>query len=308
MKKITLTIGIPAYNEEKNIEVFLRSLFKQKLKNIALLEILVYSDASSDKTNSIVEELAKTFSQIKLIRGTSRKGKYFRVNELFKKSTTDVLVILDADIALVGDNFLEKLVTALISDKKAAMMSAHVTLIRPKGFLAKIIHTTFVLGDFMRLSVPGYDVAANFHGAATAYKKSFIQNVTIPSNLRDPHFYIYLAAKKINGFRYCPDAEILQVPPTTIKDVKQVMQRSIGKEDPELEKIFGKVMIQEVTFIPTRAKLIGVLKCFLWQPFYTPFAILASFYLGRMARPEKIDNSPVWEINTSTKEPIVYAK
>jgi glycosyltransferase involved in cell wall biosynthesis len=217
MKKTTLTIGIPAFNEELNIETFLRSLFDQTLKNIDLKEVLVYSDASSDKTDTIIQKLSKTFPLITLIQGKSRKGKYFRVNELFKKNTSDVLIILDADIALARKDFLEIMITTLVADKKAVMLAGHVELIRPSGFVPKIIHTSFVLGDFMRLSVPGYDIAENFHGAATAYKKDFLKNITIPTNLSDPHLYIYLSAKKINGFRYSTDAIILQNPPTTIK-------------------------------------------------------------------------------------------
>jgi glycosyltransferase involved in cell wall biosynthesis len=306
MKKTTLTIGVPAFNEELNIETFLRSLFDQTLENIDLKEVLVYSDASSDKTDTIIQKLSKTFPMIRLIRGKSRKGKYFRVNELFKINTSDVLIILDADIALARKNFFETMVTTLISDKKAVMLAGHVELIRPSGFVAKIIHTSFVLGDFMRLSVPGYDIAENFHGAATAYKKDFLKNIHIPTNLSDPHLYIYLSAKKINGFRYSEEAIILQNPPTTMKDVNQLMQRSIGKKDSELEKIFGKEMIEQVHIIPRSAKIKGVFKCFLWQPFYTPLALFIAFYLGRIARPEKVDASPIWEINTSTKKQITY--
>src|SRR5882757_1314182 len=102
MKKITLTIGIPAFNEEKNIENFLLSLFKQKLQKVKLDKILVYSDCSSDKTNEIVKKLSKKYPIIMLIEGKSRKGKYFRVNQMFALNKSDVLILLDADIALVG--------------------------------------------------------------------------------------------------------------------------------------------------------------------------------------------------------------
>lgn len=308
MKKTTLTIGVPAYNEELNIEEFLVSLLDQKLKKTILKEILVYSDASSDNTNKIVAKLAKKYPVIKLIKGTSRKGKYFRVNELFTRSKTDVLVILDADIAMEGNHFLEKLVTALIADKKALMVAAHVDLVRPKGFIAKVLYTTFVIGDYMRFSVPGYDIAPNFHGAATAYRNTFIKTLSIPTNTTDPHLYIYLAAKKRNGFRYCRNAVILQNAPITVHDVKQLMHRSIGKEDAVLEKMFGHEMIKEVHRIPRRAKVQGVLTSFLQEPFFTPLALLVSFYLGRMVHIKNIDKSPIWEINKSTKKPIHYVK
>ena len=308
MKKTTVTIGIPTYNEEQNIENILRSLMQQQTDTVSLQEIIVNSDASSDKTNAIVKRLNKKYRIITLIENKERKGKYFRVNQLFHKTKSDVLVILDADIALKGDKFLETLVTSLMADKKAVMTAAHVELIRPDGFFAKVMDTTFVFGDFMRLSVPGYDIAANFHGAATAYKKSFIQKVNIPTNLSDPHVYIYYMARKVKGFRYCMDAVILQNPAVTMKDIRQLMQRSIGKEDKELKKIFGKKMIHDANIIPKKAKIKGLIKCFLWQPFYTPLAVVMNYYFAKFARPEKVDKSPIWEINSSTKKPIIYAK
>ncbi len=306
--KITITVGIPAYNEEQNIEGFLQSLFAQKLHTVVLKEVLVYSDASVDKTNEIVLKLAKIYPKIKLIQGKSNKGKYRRVNELFHRNKSDAIVILDADIALEKNDFLETLVHIFAVDKKALMVSANVKLVQPEGFIAKIIHASFTFGDLIRLSVPGYDVALNFHGAATAYRNSFAKTIHIPEAATDPHLYIYLCAKKDHGFRYCMQANILQYAPSTIADVKQLMQRSIGKTDPVLESIFGKEIIQQVHFVPRKAKFIAIWKSFLLQPLYTPLALMLSFYLGRIAKPEKIDKSPVWKINKSTKKPLAYAK
>lgn len=309
MKKTTLTIAIPAFNEEQNIESFLRSVLAQKLYKVRLEQILIYSDCSDDQTNSIVKKLAKEFSQIKLIEGTSRKGKYFRVNQLFHLNKSDVEIMLDADIALVGNNFLEKLTTELVADPKALMMAAHVDLVRPNKFSAKVLHTGFILGDFMRLNIRNYDSAANFHGAATAYKLAFTKTITIPQGLSDPHLYIYLVAKKKEGFRYCRDAAILQWPPSTIADVKKVMRRSIGKRDPKLAALFGEKMIHDVHVIPFGAKIRGVLKCLFHYPLYTPLGIGMIYYFGSYAKKiEKQKLSPIWDITKSTKKPISYAK
>lgn len=308
MKKPTVTIGIPAFNEEQNIESFLHSLLDQQIKKIKLEKILVYSDASSDKTDTIVRRLSKQYPVIKLVRGTSRKGKYFRVNELFHLNKSDVLIILDADVALVGNAVVEKLALALVFDKNATMVAGHVQLVRPRGFIAKIIHTNFVMFDFVRLSVPGYDVAANFHGVITAYRGSFIRKVNIPDGLSDPHTYIYYSAKEVKGFRYYVDAVVLQYAPSTFKDVRKLLERPIGKSDAKLEKIFGKKLIAESQYIPTKAKFIGLWKCFLWKPLYTPLAVLINYYFIWMLRSIKQNNSPIWDINQSTKRKMNYAK
>jgi glycosyltransferase involved in cell wall biosynthesis len=304
MKKITVTIGIPAYNEEQNIRHMLLAIFRQKRENFVLKTILVNSDASSDKTNEIVESLSEKHSEIKLLKNTSRKGKYFRVNELFEKNTSDVIIILDADIAFAVTDVLEKMIEVILLDKKAMMVAGHVEMIRPAGFVAKVLHTCFVLGDYMRLSVPGYDIAPNFHGAATAYRGSFAKSIAIPQNLTDPHLYIYLKAKEKVGFRYCIDAVIFQNSLTTVTDVKQLMRRSIGKKDIRLENMFGTKMIQDVHFIPKHAKIKGLVNCFIKYPFYTPLAIPMMYYFAKFAKVERVDGTPIWKINKSTKKAI----
>lgn len=308
MKKTTITIGIPAFNEEQNIEAILRSILAQKVNTVIIENIYVYSDASTDKTNEIVNKIRRKYSSITLIVGKTRKGKYFRVNELFKMNKSDILVIFDADIAIVGNKFIETITKALVSDEDALLVAAHNIFIYPTDFIARVLYAHFILWDYIQLSVPTGDIAPLYSGTATAYRKEFASSVIIPENVIDPHFYIYLAAKKRNGFRYCRDADILQYLPATIADMKKLMNRSIGKKDEALEKIFGEKLIQDSLVIPTRSKIIGILKCFLAYPLYTPFAILVSFYLGRISRPGKVDKTPIWEINQSTKKPIIYAK
>ena len=59
--KPTVTVAISAYNEEGNINYFLKSVIKQKIKNFTLKKILVISDGSTDKT---VMKMEPTFSSI----------------------------------------------------------------------------------------------------------------------------------------------------------------------------------------------------------------------------------------------------
>lgn len=308
MKKTSITIGIPAYNEEQNIQNLIESIFKQDLKNVSLERILVNSDASTDKTNKIVTNLAQKYREVQLLKNKNRKGKYFRVNELFQKNKSDIIIILDADIALVGDKLIENLTNALLADKKAVMMVAHNVLIRPQGFVAKVLHTHFMLWDFIRLNEKNLDTPDNFYGSATAYDGNFARSLHIPDNLLDPHFYIYLSARKIHGFRYNRKTEVLQYAPATINDLKKLLKRTIGKRDKKLEKIFGKEAVIKSHGPSTSAKFIGTLRCFLWQPFYTPLAVLLGIYIGKFMHCEETNKSPIWDINTSTKKAIPYAK
>jgi cellulose synthase/poly-beta-1,6-N-acetylglucosamine synthase-like glycosyltransferase len=300
LKTVTLSIAIPAYNEEVNIKNLLVSLMTQKCNKFVLKDIIIYLDASTDGTGEIVKSLKEKYPIIKLIKGTKRKGKYFRVNQAFRKCNSDILVVLDADIALVGNNFLEKLIEKLISDPKAQMVAGHQIMVRPDNFIGKIIHTSFVLWDFVRLSIPNYDGAMNFFGAATAYRKSFVNSIHIKSSLSDPHLFIYLKANAISGFRYCRKAEILCGSIATLGDLDIFLSRSIGKNDKQLRIMF-KVDLEKIYDIPLRYKFIGILKCFLWQPLYTPFALALDLFMASRANKIKVDKSPIWGETISTK-------
>tara|TARA_B110000014_G_C20098270_1_gene576016 strand:+ start:240 stop:1205 length:966 start_codon:yes stop_codon:yes gene_type:complete len=88
-KMMKITIGIPAYNEEKNIASIII-----KLKKITD-SIIVCDDGSTDLTNKIAEDLGAV-----VITHEKNKGYGAAINSIFKKSNeinTDVLITFDAD-------------------------------------------------------------------------------------------------------------------------------------------------------------------------------------------------------------------
>lgn len=303
MKKLTVTIGIPTLNEEKNIIHLLQQIEKQKKNNFTLDEIIVYSDGSTDKTNEKVTLFAKHNEKIKLIKGTTKKGKYARVNELFILSKSDSIIILDADIGLVGDDFLERLVEVMIIDSKALLVSSHQKQLRPNTFIGKIIYTHFLVWDYVRWSIPKYHSARNYYGSATAYRGTFARSINIPSSIKDPHLYIYLAADKHQGFRYCDNAIMVQWPIATIRDYNKFLRRSIGKKDEVLIKIFSQETIDNARFVAKKYKIRGVIRCFLHEPFFTPLSFILNFYM-KLAPLTHTDKTSSWDIVTSTKKEI----
>lgn len=299
-----LTIAIPAFNEEANIENIIKKLLLQKQKNYELKEIIIYSDASTDKTNEMVKTLSDKYPLVKLIIGKERKGKYFRINELFQINTSSIILIIDADVGIVGNNFIEELVNTLESGAGAQMVAAHNVLLPPKNFIGKIIYANFMIWEHIRLNLPNNDSALNFLGSATAYKKSFSKTVRIPDDLLDPHLFIYLKAKKIKGFRYCMDAIVLQRAISTLADLNKLLSRTIGKQDKYLENTFGRDF-KNAYRIPFQYKLIGFLKAFISQPLYTMLAVILNIYIIKIKPPQNINKTPVWDIVHSTKKPII---
>src|SRR3989344_306584 len=84
MNKKTVIVGIPAFNEEKNIGVLLESILLQKGNNFTIDKVIVVCDGSRDNTAEIVKLYSKKFNQISLKDDNKRKGKAARLNEFYK--------------------------------------------------------------------------------------------------------------------------------------------------------------------------------------------------------------------------------
>lgn len=66
--KIDVSIGIPAYNEERNIGRLLTAILNQKTQSVNISQIVVVSSGSTDKTDFIVESFSKEDDRVVLIK------------------------------------------------------------------------------------------------------------------------------------------------------------------------------------------------------------------------------------------------
>lgn len=302
-KKTTVTIAIPVYNEEKNIANILQSIFSQTHSSYILKEILIQSDASTDNTNKIIKNLQKKHSIITLNDHKQRRGKVYWTESSYRENTSDILVTLDADIGLVGKNFLDTLIKPLLLDSAAQLAVAHQIPLRPKNMIGKVIYSTFLLWDYIRLSVPDQQTVHNYYDAASAFRGSFAKTLHMPKDATDERLYVYLKAKEHNGFRYNKEAKIVYRAMTSLHEYIKLAERPFGTPQPVLNKLFGRDVSSEYT-IAKKYKMIGIIKSFLHHPVYTPLAIIFGYIFSKITAYKKIRTSIIWEIANSTKMPI----
>ncbi|MEA2020724.1 MAG: glycosyltransferase [Patescibacteria group bacterium] len=105
MKKLSLSIVIPAYNREGVVEEVIDSLFSQSLDK-ERYEIIVIDDASTDNTYKIFKELESKYP-IRLFRNNRNKGPAAARNFGVKQAQGSVILFLDVDIIAVP-KLLEK--------------------------------------------------------------------------------------------------------------------------------------------------------------------------------------------------------
>lgn len=116
IQKIKCSIGVFAYNEEKNIAKILDALLNQKCDLIEIEEIIVVSSASSDNTDAIVMDIQKNNSLIQLVQEKERNGKSSAINHFIKIAKSDILVIESADTIPEFDT-VEKLILPFNNSK-----------------------------------------------------------------------------------------------------------------------------------------------------------------------------------------------
>lgn len=97
--KYTVTILIPAYNEELVIENTIKSMISQNYPKDKL-EVIIINDSSSDNTQLICESYAHKYSFINVVNtppSTKRKGKSVALNYGLAQANGEIIIVYDAD-------------------------------------------------------------------------------------------------------------------------------------------------------------------------------------------------------------------
>jgi len=96
----TVSISVPAYNEERQIEELIKSLLALDYPRTRL-QILIVSDASEDRTDEIVRSYAD--EGVELLRLSERGGKNRAENAAAEHLTGQIVVNTDASIRIRPD-------------------------------------------------------------------------------------------------------------------------------------------------------------------------------------------------------------
>ena len=95
----SLSLVIPAYNEEARLRATLTRLLDYFAESVSLLEILVVSDGSTDATEAIVAEFTEIDSRIQLLNYGQNRGKGYAVRYGMIRAKGERILFMDADLA-----------------------------------------------------------------------------------------------------------------------------------------------------------------------------------------------------------------
>jgi len=209
-----VSVGIMAFNEEKNIGRLLEALLNQNLEETRIKEIIVVSDGSTDETDEIATRFMKKSKIIKLITRNKRKGKALAINSFIKTASSKILVLESAD-TLPEKNCIEKLCLPLFKKNVGICASHPIPINKKNSFMGFTINLLWSLHHRISLKSPKFGELIAFKNIVKA----------IPNTAVDEEYIAMLIQKKGLLAKYVLDAIVLNKGPTTIKDFLKQRRR-----------------------------------------------------------------------------------
>ena len=293
-KKTTISIGIPAYNEEKTIHKLLKALLAQSLSGFTLQEIIVFSDGSTDKTVKKAKSVSD--KKVRIIDQSAREGKSACMQKIINIFKGDILILIDADVTILDKHLLQKVIENA-NMKKTGLVTVTATPLNAASVFARgVIAGVDVVNEVSKYWNDGNNYLS-FRGCFMAMSREFAKNISIPASLVNNDAYVYFMAKK-RGYspRYLTNAEVYYYPPLDFVDHIKQSSRYQGSFN-ELEQYFGKKIKDEYQ-IPREILLLAMIKVFFKEPIAFIGYLLIRF-MSKIFRSKRLTST--WAIAHSTK-------
>ena len=297
-KKLTVSIGTTAYNEENNIKNMLESVIGQKENTIKIKEIIVVSDGSSDATVKIVKKIKD--KRIKIIDDKKRLGKPSRVAQLLKTFKGDAFVIIDSDMVMRDKNTLEKIVRPFIKNRAIGLVCGNVLPLPATSFLESAINNYRLIRESLEDEFEFGKTAYAAH-AFLAYSKKFARALPIPKNiLNEDAFSYFFATTRGYETQYVREAIGLYRSPQTVKDhINQATRHLIGGL--QLHDYFGRELVENGFRIPKAILIKIMLMQLIGNPLGYIFLKILNIYCFYQSRKKKGELDVKWDSVTTSK-------
>lgn len=303
MNKYTLTIGIPAHNEGGNIGLLLDSILRQKHTSYSLRKIIVACDGCTDNTVSVVRSYSNRFkNKITVINDGNRLGKAVRLNQIYKKADTDLLLTLDADVVMATDMEVEKMVQKMNRSRKTLVVGARFIPVPQKSNWGKISIISYKSFEDAALKLRNGNNFYTLVGAASLIRKSLYKSFQFPKGVVSDQNYLYVMATQNgkDGYRLAKNTRVWMRTVSTFHDWRVLGVRSTMSDKASISSYFGKEVLKEYK-MPKKILIQSIAKFFIKSPILTAGSVLMNIYIRIFPYKRSVPENGIWELTLSSK-------
>ncbi len=146
MPVLGCSVGIMAYNEERNIASAVNAVLAQELTAGEIAELIVVASGCNDRTTEIIAALARNEPRLRLIVEDERAGKASAINHFIAAAQSPVLILVNAD-NVVRPGAIDALLQHF-EDPAVGMVGGHPVPVNDDGtFLGYAVHLLWDLHD-----------------------------------------------------------------------------------------------------------------------------------------------------------------
>jgi cellulose synthase/poly-beta-1,6-N-acetylglucosamine synthase-like glycosyltransferase len=223
------SIGIlmAAYNEEKVIGDKIASIFDTSYP-LDRITFYIGSDASTDKTDAIIQDWAMRFPQIKLKRFGGRTGKSGIINQLASEAKEDIYILTDANVIFKPDTIFNLI--RHLKDEKIAQVAANIIKVSPdnKGIASQEKSYIALENKIKYAESVRWNIIIGAEGGCYAIRRGNFS--AVPKNFYMDDFYITMNVVE-QGKAIVFDKEAIcieDVPTRSQEEFKRKVRISIG--------------------------------------------------------------------------------
>jgi poly-beta-1,6-N-acetyl-D-glucosamine synthase len=295
---ISCSLGIMAHNEEANIGRLLEAAVSQRLKNVAVTEIVVVASGCTDHTEAIVLEWAKRDPRIRLLSQEKRMGKASAINDYLPQAREKILVLCSADLIPEADA-IEQLVAPFADSEVGMTSSRPVPVNDPKQFMGFAAHMLWGLHHTINL--------ASFKAGEMVAIRKIFERIPYHTAVDEASMEPVIRGQ---GYRaqYVPTAVVYNKGPETVADFLRQRRRIYA----------GHLAVRDtlgyrVSTMSARRILVLLIRNLDWRPrpFFWTWAVVGLEAYGRLLGLHDYKNRRdhrVWEVAATTKQLQMIAK
>ena len=171
-KKYSVSVFVPAYNEQDSIKETVETILKSNYDNI--VEVIIINDGSTDNTLKIARMLEQKYEKVKLF-DKKNSGKADSLNQALKIAKGELVAVVDADS--YPDKHALSSMVGFFSEQGVGAVTTRILVRNPNNFLRKMQSIEYKVIAFARKLLGFLDAIYVTPGPLALYRKNALVKI-----------------------------------------------------------------------------------------------------------------------------------